>query len=300
MCPEIGSAISISQTTPTPFAAARGTITRKSMFALSAVGQKLRLSLTLCTSVLILPVLTCGCVTVGKFNELQNRVVVLEKQYVELDERNSRDMQRLENLNSLLKQAKDGLQRDSANLLATLEEISQRSRDNAGAIEEIRFQLEKNSSLVKQLTDFIDRKFGESLSVLPADLPKDAAGLFQAGVTRMKSKQTQQARAIFRQYIDKFGTETNVADAQFYVGETYFLENALDSAMTEYQAVYTQYRTHARAGEALLRIGEALVVKKDCTKAKQVWDLLVKEFPKSPHAATAKDRTKSLKDLCKP
>ncbi|NUN13888.1 MAG: tetratricopeptide repeat protein [Myxococcales bacterium] len=255
---------------------------------------------TLCALMLILSTAAPSCVTVGKFNELQSRVVTLEKQYVELDERNSRDMQRLENLNSLLKQAKDGLQRDSANLLATLEEISQRSRDNAGSIEEIRFQLEKNSSLVKQLTDFIDRRFGESLSVLPTDLPKDAEGLFQAGVTRMKSKQTQQARAIFRQYLDKFGTETKAADAQFYVGETYFLENTLDSAMTEYQAVYTNYRAHARAPEGLLRIGEALVLKKDCVKAKQVWDLLVKEFPKSPHAATAKERTKSLKDLCKP
>jgi tol-pal system protein YbgF len=240
-----------------------------------------------------------GCVTIGKYDALVARVDELEKGRSQLEETIQRDMQRLENLNSLLKDAKDTFQQSGADLLARLDQVEQRARANTGAIEETRFAFDRTSQLVQQMVTFMDQKFGATITVLPSNLPAQPEALFALGVERLQAGAGKEARAIFRQYLDKFPQGLNAPEAQFYIGETYLAEKAYDAALAEYQTVYTTYKSSAKMPEALLRIGDVLTTQRQCDKAKAVYDLVAREAGKSPQAAVAKERAKSLKDKCK-
>ena len=240
-----------------------------------------------------------GCVTIGKFNALKDRVDNLESEKERLHETIQRDMQRLENLNSLLKDAKETFQQSGADLLARLDEVEQRSRRNTGAIEEAVFALDRSSQLVQQMVDYLDKKFGATITVLPTNLPDNPEELFKAGVDRLQQGKAREARGVFRRYLERFPQGLNAPEAQFYTGETYLAEKAYDSALAEYQLVYTTFKSSAKMPEALLRIGEVLTAQKDCDKAKAVYDLLQREASKSPQAEVAKGRVKTLKDKCK-
>lgn len=240
-----------------------------------------------------------GCVTIGKYDAMVERVKILEDEQKNQQELMQRDMQRLENLNSLLKDAKETLQQNGADLFARVDEVDQRSRRNSGALEELKFSTERASQLVTQMVEFLDRKFGTTITVLPANLPTTPDGLYKAGLDRLQQGKTKEARAIFRQYLEKFPQGIEAPDAQFFVGETYLAEKAWDGALAEYQSVFSTYKSSPRMPEALLRIGEVLTQQNDCDKAKAVYELLQREASKSPQAAVAKDRARALKGKCK-
>lgn len=240
-----------------------------------------------------------GCVTIGKYDALVERVKLIEDEQKNQQEMMQRDMQRLENLNSLLKDAKETLQQNGADLLARVDEVDQRSRRNSGALEELKFSSERASQLVTQVVEFLDRKFGTTITVLPTNLPTTPDGLYKAGVDRLQQGKSKEARAIFRQYLDRFPQGIEAADAQFFVGETYLAEKAWEAALAEYQSVFSTYKSSPRMPEALLRIGEVLTQQNDCDKAKAVYELLQREASKSPQATVAKDRVKKLKGKCK-
>lgn len=242
---------------------------------------------------------SAGCVTIGKFDAMVERVDALENEQKAQQELMQRDMQRLENLNSLLKEAKDTLAANGAELLARVDEVDQRSRRNSGALEELRFSSDRSSQLVAQVVEFMDRKFGTTITVLPTNLPTTPDGLYKAGLDRVQQGKAKEARAIFRQYLEKFPQGLEAPDAQFLVAETYLAEKAWDSALAEYQTVYSTYKTSARMPEALLRIAEVLTQQNECDKARSVYELVQREAPKSSQATVAKDRVKTLKGKCK-
>lgn len=237
-----------------------------------------------------------GCVTIGKYDALVERVSALENEQKAQQEMMQRDMQRLENLNSLLKEAKDTLAQNGAELLARVDEVDQRSRRNAGALEELKFSADRASQLVTQVVEFLDRKFGTTITVLPSNLPTTPDGLYKAGLERVQQGKAKEARAILRQYLEKFPQGLEAADAQFLVGETYLAERAFESALVEYQTVFDMYKTSPRMPEALLRIAEILTQQNECAKAKAVYELVPSKSPQGP---VAKDRVKALKGKCK-
>ena len=64
----------------------------------------------------------------------------------------------------------------------------------------------------------------------------------------------------------------------------------LENAMSRYSKVYDRYPKTVQARKAMLAIGEILLQTKDCARARQVFDLLRKQYRKTAEAKTATQR----------
>ena len=67
------------------------------------------------------------------------------------------------------------------------------------------------------------------------------------------------------------------------------------NAIAAQQVVVTTYPTSAKAPDAMLNIASCYVEQKDKANAKKTLQALIKKYPESASAATAKDRLTVLK-----
>lgn len=239
-----------------------------------------------------------GCVTMARFEELEQRVVHLESENASLKEVTGMHETRLENLNTILKRSEADLRQGYAATTSTVEELEDRLRRALGSQESSQYQQDRNTNLLNRLGEFLDSKFGTTLLALPDNLPDQPEPLYLMAAERMKTGNLKEARAVFREYLRRYPDGTQAADAQFAVGETFRTEKDWERAKDEYKVVWSAYRESKIAPRALLGIADVLAASNNCAKAKQVYDLLIREEPKSEAAGEAKTLRKTVKQRC--
>ena len=79
-----------------------------------------------------------------------------------------------------------------------------------------------------------------------------------------------------------------MANAQYWIGEAYYVQHDFRQAQTEFQKVLATAPGSAKAGDALLKIGYCQLNLHDTTRARVTWQRVVHEFPKSEAAAKAR------------
>lgn len=114
------------------------------------------------------------------------------------------------------------------------------------------------------------------------------------GVALLKSGEIQKARAKFKDVLRRFPTSRFSDDAQYWIGETYYREKRYDKAILEYDKVVINYSKGNKVPAALLKQGFAFLALGDKASAKQLMNQLIKEYPKSEEAKTARSRLSSL------
>ena len=88
------------------------------------------------------------------------------------------------------------------------------------------------------------------------------------------------------------------AKAQFLIGECFLSQKKYESAVNEYQKVYSLYPFPAWQAPALYQISQCDIVMKEWMNAKSTLDTLIKEFPNSEQAkAAATDLQTVLQNL---
>lgn len=240
-----------------------------------------------------------GCVTLSKFDVLKERVDALEKEKADLAERLSREETRLENLHNRIKESQDDLRKTGADQGATLDDLRQLLAELQGKLEEMAFRTENQRQQLQAIIDVLDQRFGTAITVAGGSLPEDKGALFELGTQRLSQGNANEARSVFRVYIQRDPKDERADDAQYAIAESYVLENKPDLAIREYQALHDQYPQSELIPKALWRIHELLVSQKDCKKAEAILKYLRDTQKKSPEAARVPDRIKELKKTCK-
>ena len=246
-----------------------------------------------------LATLVAGCVTPAKFKALESRVATLEAEHAQTRALSEQQNARLENLNSLLKSAKLELMKSSADTVANLDELTDITRRNQGAVEETRFLVEKHAKLLEQLSELAETKMGVTLSTTTVPVEENEGNIYDQAMIELAKESFREARALFQQYTNRFPEGDSAADAQFYVGETYRREGDHEAAIQAFKQVYENYRESERMPEALLGIGDCLAALGECDKAKKVYGLISRDAKDSPQEPVAKERLKELKENCK-
>jgi TolA-binding protein len=240
-----------------------------------------------------------GCVTLSKFDVLKERVDALEKEKADLAERLTREESRLENLHTRIRESQDDLRKTGADQGATLDELRMQLASLSGKLEEMAFRTEGQRQQLQAIVDVLDQRFGTAITVAGASLPEDKDALFQLATQRLTQGNANEARSVFRVYIQRDPKDSRADDAQYAIAESYVLENKPDLAIREYQALHDQYPDSELIPKALWRIHELLVAGKDCKKATAILQYLRDTHKKSPEAARVPDRLKELKKSCK-
>ena len=128
----------------------------------------------------------------------------------------------------------------------------------------------------------------------PPPVIADDARAQTAALALLKGGKLKDARRKFQELLRRFPTSRLADDAQYWIGETYYLEKRYDKAILEYDKVVINYPKGVKVPGALLKQGFAFLALGDKISAKQLLNQLVGEYPDSDEAKTARSRLLNL------
>lgn len=119
--------------------------------------------------------------------------------------------------------------------------------------------------------------------------------VYEKALSYFKEEKYEQAREEFQRIIaDRSGTPLAV-QAQFWIGECFYLDGNYEQALLEYEKVVKQYPKGEKAPQALLKEGMCFSQLGDNATAKLVFQQLVEHYPDSSQATTAAAKLAEMK-----
>jgi tol-pal system protein YbgF len=115
------------------------------------------------------------------------------------------------------------------------------------------------------------------------------------GLETFKAGDMPAARDLFTKFLEQYPKHDLVANAQYWIGETYYSEKNYEQAILAFQEVIKNHPQKEKVPAAMLKQALAFKAIKDSKSAKFVLKKLVEEFPKSEEAKRAKELLKGLK-----
>jgi len=103
------------------------------------------------------------------------------------------------------------------------------------------------------------------------------------------------SRETFKTFLTKYPASGRADNAQFWIGETYYLEKWYEKAILEYQNVIEKYPKGNKVEASLLKQGFAFLNLGDKANARLILKELVDKHPKSNEAAIARKKLESIK-----
>jgi tol-pal system protein YbgF len=110
---------------------------------------------------------------------------------------------------------------------------------------------------------------------------------YAAALATFRAREHGQAVLDFLDFMAKYPGHTLVANAQYWIGEAYYVQRDYRQAMAEFQKVSRLAPASAKAADALLKIGLCQRNLRDEAHARQTWQRVVQEFPQSEAAVKA-------------
>jgi len=127
---------------------------------------------------------------------------------------------------------------------------------------------------------------GTSTSV--GDLYKDAYETFQKG-------NLEGARRKFEAFLKQYPNTELSDNAQFWIGETYYLKKDFEKAILEYEKAIAKYPEGDKIPAALFKQALAFLELGDKTNARNLLKRVIERYPHSEQAEMAKKRLETIK-----
>jgi tol-pal system protein YbgF len=103
------------------------------------------------------------------------------------------------------------------------------------------------------------------------------------------------AQAAFSGFLSRYPTSVYKHSVLFWLGNAQYANKAYREAMSNFQRLLSESPSHPRAPEAMLAIANVQVELKDLKAARKTLEDLVKAFPASETAGTARERLSRLR-----
>lgn len=120
---------------------------------------------------------------------------------------------------------------------------------------------------------------GKLATLPPSAKPQDE---YDLAYGYMLHKDYALAEQAFRDYLRKHPNETQVPDAQYWLGESLYQRQRYRDAAESFLAVSTKHEKSARAPNALLRLGQSLAALKQKEAACATLAEVSRKYPKAP------------------
>ncbi|MFP2904494.1 tetratricopeptide repeat protein [Pyxidicoccus sp. 3LFB2] len=129
--------------------------------------------------------------------------------------------------------------------------------------------------------------------------PTDKKEFLALAQEKAKAGDVALARQLYNEFMKKWSKDALVADAHYGLGETYFTESRCREALFEYGKVVQDHPKASAAPDAYLRSSECFSKLKMKDESRLALEELVKSYPKSGAAKTAKERLAELDKAAK-
>ena len=124
------------------------------------------------------------------------------------------------------------------------------------------------------------------------EAPEDYKKIYDAAYLEVTRRSYDLAVSGFREFISKY-PHSNLADnARYWIGESYYAQRQFKEAALEFERVIGDYPNQDKVPAAMLKAGLCRQELGEKAKADQLWQKLLKQYPKSPEALLAKEKLK--------
>ncbi len=140
----------------------------------------------------------------------------------------------------------------------------------------------------------------ENVQAAPLDAPSsaataappaaDAGALLKRARDSFLRRRFGMAEASYRTFLSRFGAHPKAPQAQFELGETYYVQGRYKPAGQAYLETYKRWPRSALAPQALLRLGMSLKRLGQGRQACRTWKLLREKYPSSRAARRSAPR----------
>ncbi len=128
-----------------------------------------------------------------------------------------------------------------------------------------------------------------------AEQKNDVEAAYNACYKLFKEGQYVKAREEFLKFLKQYPKTAYSDNAQFWIGETYYVEEKYERAIVEYEKVVKDHPSGDKVPYALLKQGMAFQKLGDKASAKIVYQQIIKKYPQTNQARVAKAKLSELK-----
>jgi tol-pal system protein YbgF len=127
-----------------------------------------------------------------------------------------------------------------------------------------------------------------------AERPRDIGGeepaeqAYAAALNTFRAREHGQAVLDFLDFIAKYPQHALAPNAQYWIGEAYYVQRDYRHALVEFQQVLEMAPAAPRVPDALLRIGMCHASLRDLASASTAWERVVRDHPRSDAADKAR------------
>jgi tol-pal system protein YbgF len=118
----------------------------------------------------------------------------------------------------------------------------------------------------------------------------DPAGEYRAAVEQLKAGDHEGAIAALRQFIARYPHHDYADNAQYWLGEAYYVQKDYTHALVEFRATIETYPRGNKVPDALLKVGYCYAAMGQDAKARAVLEQVVNLYPKSEPSVLAAKR----------
>jgi tol-pal system protein YbgF len=119
--------------------------------------------------------------------------------------------------------------------------------------------------------------------------------MYAAAYQTFKDGHYDKSRTEFKNFLATYPNTEYAGNAQFWIGECYFFEKNYEQAILEYEKVAKNYPKGNKVPLALLKQGFSFLNLNDKISAKLILQKVIKDFPNTNQARTARSKLQEIK-----
>ncbi len=220
-------------------------------------------------------------------------------QLEQLKQAEAKAQQSIDELEGVIERATSVVQRNSADVTVQVSELQSKVATLEGRLAELQYALEEMKKAPAASSPAAAGGGGSAAEpqAKVEDVPADKNEHYAAAYRAYTERDFAKARSLFRSFIERYGTDAQADNAQYWLGASYLVENRPATALAEFKKVIQNYRGGDAVDEALLDMAEAFYRLRACSDSRNALDTLIRTQPTSPLAPKAKQKLKDLKKL---
>ena len=118
---------------------------------------------------------------------------------------------------------------------------------------------------------------------------------YDAAFATLRDGKYEQAIAELQDFLKKYPGSEHAANAQYWLGEAFYVQHRYDTALIEFERVVTRYPTSPKFSDALLKFGLTQYELGAWDKSSQALNQVLTKFPNTSQAQLATQRLEQLK-----
>ena len=226
--------------------------------------------------------------------ELRARIASVEKQ-----------SESLVSENTMLKSRVDGMAKSQLDMVSEVGQLKSELQSVLGSLETLTRSVKVDQgtvvsgieqqlqSLSERLARFEPQSFVIDNQTVLVDAKEKSA--FEAAQGLLSSGATEAAAAAFEEFSRRFPDSALRPWALNFEGAAHYLRKNYKPSISALSELYKRYPSHPRVPESLLTLAASQAESGQARAARSSLDLLLKQFPDSSQAATAKKRLAALR-----